>query len=146
MSDPANTTETPPSGDWRAQKRAEKHARRQARHEMTGETWAGIPMAGVLVIVVGLVFLLGNFGLHLPPRWWAIFILVPAAAALVSAVRLHSIDGRFSSRVTGAATAGALMLAVALILFLDLSWNLGWPVLVIIVGLGIVARGTRNRL
>ena len=37
------------------------------------------------------------------------------------------------------------MLAVALILFLDLDWSRFWPVLVIIVGVGIVARGMWRR-
>jgi hypothetical protein len=40
---------------------------------------------------------------------------------------------------------GALMLATALILFFDLEWSMYWPVMVIIVGLGILARGGGNR-
>ncbi len=54
-------------------------------------------------------------------------------------------DGGFSSRVAGAATVGVLMLATSLILFLDLEWDQFWPVMVIIVGLGFVARGYRRR-
>jgi phosphatidylserine synthase len=109
--------------------------------------WPGIPIVGLAVIAVGLVFLGRNFGmdLPLPDRWWALFILVPAGAALVSAARFYRIDGRPSSRVVGPATVGALMLATALILFFDLEWSVYWPVMVIIVGLGILARGGRNR-
>jgi hypothetical protein len=47
--------------------------------------------------------------------------------------------------VAGAATGGLLMLAVALILFINLSWAVFWPVMVIIVGVGIVARGAARR-
>jgi phosphatidylserine synthase len=109
--------------------------------------WPVVPIVGLAVVAVGLVFLARNFGLDLPlpDRWWAIFILIPAAAALVSAARCYRLDGRFSSRVAGAATAGMLMLTTALILFLDLEWGTLWPLMVIIVGLGIYARGTARR-
>ncbi len=108
--------------------------------------WPGAPIVGLAVIAVGLVFLGRNFGmdLPLPDRWWALIILVPAAASLVGAARYHRVDGRLSSRVAGSATVGALMLATALILFFDLKWSLYWPVMVIIVGLGILARSSRR--
>ena len=128
MNDPTNSSDT---------------GRRRSREG----NWPGIPVVGLAIIAVGLVFLGRNFGmdLPLPERWWAIFILIPAAASLVSAARFYRVDGRFSSRVAGSATGGVLMLAVATILFLNLSWSMFWPVLVIIVGLGIVARGTARR-
>ena len=105
--------------------------------------WSGVPVVGLAIVVVGLIFLARNFGLYLPlpDRWWAIFILIPAAASLVSAARFSRFDGGFSSRVAGAATAGVLMLTVALVLFLDLEWDKVWPVLVIIVGVGVMLRG-----
>jgi hypothetical protein len=118
---------------------------RRLERDQRDSGWNAAPIGGLIVIAVGVIFLLGNFGLDLPPRWWAIFILVPAAASLVSAVRLYNVDGRLSSRAGGAATGGVLMLAVALILYLDLDWGKFWPVLVIIVGVGIVARGMWRR-
>lgn len=104
------------------------------------------PLIGIVVVLVGLVFLAGNFGfrLPLPDRWWAFFILIPAAASLVAAARFYRVDGRISHRVAGSATGGSLMLATALILFLDLDWGKFWPVMVIIVGLGLVVRGSRG--
>lgn len=108
--------------------------------------WPGVPLVGLGVVAVGLIFLGRNLGLDLPlpDRWWALFILVPAAASLVAAARFYRLDGRPSSRVVGPATIGTLMLAVALILFFNLSWSMYWPVLVIIVGMGIIARGARR--
>ena len=152
MSDP-NATPTPgptdsaPTGNWRDQRRAERDERRGARHDMTGHGWNPLPMGGIIIVAIGIIFLLGNFGLNLPlpHRWWAIFILLPAAGALVTAARFFRADGGFSSRVAGAATGGVLMLAVALILFLNLDWGMFWPVLLIIVGLGVVIRGYRPR-
>ena len=117
------------------------------RSRSDGDNWPGIPLVGVGIVIVGAVFLARNFGwdFPLPDRWWAIFILIPAAAALVSAARYFRVDGRFSSRAIGSATAGVLMLATALILFLDLDWGQVWPIMVIIVGLGILWRGTARR-
>ena len=111
------------------------------------DNWPGFPLLGVAIVIVGLVFLARNFGLYLPlpDRWWAIFILVPAAAALVTSARFFRLDGGFSSRVVGAATVGVLVLVTSLILFLDLEWDQFWPVMVIIVGLAFVARGYRRR-
>ena len=119
-----------------------------SRNGPPGEgNWPGIPIVGLAVVLLGLVFLARNFGmdLPLPDRWWALFIIVPAAASLVAAARYYRVDGYLSSRVIGPATGGALMLATALILFFDLEWGTFWPVMVIIVGLGIIARGTARR-
>jgi O-antigen/teichoic acid export membrane protein len=144
MSDPTQPSEATSRAEWRDQ-RAEMSDDTRGHRDAMRDNWPGIPIAGAIVIAVGVIFLLGNFGLHLPPRWWAIFILVPAAGALVTATRFFRADGGFSSRAAGATTSGALMLAVALILFLNLSWGAYWPVLVIIVGLGILVRGYRRR-
>lgn len=143
MSDPTKTETSSAWRDERAERRDERHAARDAMRE----SWPGVPLFGLAIVAVGLVFLGRNFGmvLPLPDRWWAIFILLPAAGSLVTAARFFRLDGRFSSRVAGSATIGVLMLATALILFLDLDWGKAWPVLVIIVGLGIVTRGYRRR-
>src|SRR5688572_15065350 len=88
-------------------------------------TWPGVPIVGLGIVIVGAIFLARNFGwdFPLPDRWWALFVLIPAGGALVTAARLYNHDGRLSERAIGTATAGVLMLAAALILFLDLDWG-----------------------
>jgi len=141
MTDPDAPTSTSSSGqDWREQRRAEKRARKAARRDGR-DSWNGLPIGGLIIIAVGVVFLAGNFGFHLPARWWATFVLLPAAGALVTAARFYRQDEAATSRVVGSATGGVLMLAVALALFLGVDWGQFWPVLVIIVGLGVVTRG-----
>lgn len=110
-------------------------------------TWPGVPLVGLGIVIIGAIFLARNFGwdFPLPDRWWALFILIPAGGALVTAARLYNRDSRLSERAIGAATVGVLMLATTLILFLDLNWGTWWPVMTIIVGLGILARGMRRR-
>jgi hypothetical protein len=110
-------------------------------------TWPGVPLVGLGIVLVGVIFLARNFGwdFPLPDRWWALFVLIPAGGALVTAARLYNQDNRLSERVIGAATVGLLMLTTALILFFDFDWSAWWPVMVIIVGLGILARGMGRR-
>ena len=119
----------------------------EPEHRYREQHGPALPVLGFVVVAVGAVFLARNFGLYfpLPDRWWAIFILIPAGGALVSAARAYSVDGRLSSRVIGAATVGLLLLVTAMILYLDLEWDKFWPVMVIIVGLAIIARSTRRR-
>lgn len=110
-------------------------------------TWPGVPLVGLGIVIVGVIFLARNFGwdFPLPDRWWALFVLIPAGGALVTAARLYNQDGRLTERVIGTATVGILILTTALILFLDLDWGTWWPLMPIIVGLGIMARSMRRR-
>ncbi|MEP7240033.1 MAG: hypothetical protein ABI697_04025 [Devosia sp.] len=138
---PEYQPQSPPSGNWRDMRRADRDTRRAMRH---GD-WGGMPIGGVIILIVGLIFLAGNFGFHLPDNWWAIFVLVPAVAALVSAVRFWREDGAMTNRVAGAAIGGVLMLAVALALFFGVNWGIFWPVILIIIGAGIILRGSWRR-
>jgi phosphatidylserine synthase len=148
MSDP-NSTSTgtkgpeyipPPHGDWRAQRRAERDARRAAWRQGRGPMgWGGLPIGGLIVLAIGIVLLAGNLGYGIPHNWWAVLILIPAVAALVNAIRFYRADGQ-SPRVIGSAIGGLVMLALALALFFDISLGLFWPVVVIVVGIAIITR------
>ncbi len=153
MTDP-NTSSTGPttdsggpnySGDWRAQRRAERDARRAGRHQMMGRSWNGLPIGGLVIIAIGVIFLLGNFGFHLPPHWWAVILLVPAVGLLVTAIRFFRVDNTFSGRAMGPAIGGVLLLAMALAIFFGLNWGLFWPIVLIAVGAAIIARRSSFR-
>src|SRR6185436_2780573 len=94
MSDPNIPNSSP---DWREQRRAE----RQQRHTARREAWGGVPIGGLVLLVIGAVLLAGQMGYNLPERWWAALLLIPAAGALVSGVRFWREDNRMSARVTG---------------------------------------------
>lgn len=146
MSDPnqpTNTTTPDPStsGDWRDQRRAERQARRETRRDMMG----GLPIGGLILLAIGVIFLAGNFGFHLPERWWAVVILIPAVAAIVSAIRFYRTDGTMNARVTGSAVGGVIMVALALALFFGLNWGMFWPVILIVVGASILMRNYWRR-
>jgi phosphatidylserine synthase len=146
MSDPNTTSSQSPdpaasgySGNWRDQRRAERHARRAAWRNGGHPGWGGLPMGGFIVLVIGVVLLAGNLGYSVPHNWWAILILIPAVAALVNAIRFYRAEGQ-SPRVIGSAIGGLVMLALALALFFDIGLGLFWPVIIIVVGAAIVAR------
>ena len=134
-----------PTGNWRDQRRAERDERRAHRHDMMGHGWNGLPIGGIVIIAIGVIFLLGNFGFHLPPHWWAVLLLIPAVGLLVTAIRFYRVDATMNGRAMGPAIGGVLLLAMALAIFFGLNWGLFWPIVLIAVGASIIAkRGMRH--
>jgi hypothetical protein len=152
MSDPNATgsagpgpTESAPTGNWRDQRRAERDARRAHRHDMMGYGWNGFPIGGIVIIAIGVIFLLGNFGFHLPAHWWAVLLLIPAVGLLVTAIRFYRVDNTMNGRAMGPAIGGVLLLAMALAIFFGLNWGVFWPIVLIAVGASIIARRNFRR-
>lgn len=138
-----STNSTGPNGNWRDMRRAERDARREARHAMGG--YRGYPVGALVLIAIGVIFLLGNFGLHIPAHWWAIFLLVPAAGLLVTAIRFYRVDNTFSGRAMGPLIGGIVLLVMALAIFFGLHWGVFWPIVLIAVGAAIIARRGQPR-
>lgn len=110
--------------------------------ERTG--WLG----GLIIIVIGVAFLLRNFGWVEWPlfeNWWAIFILIPALASLGNAWRSYQVQGHLTGEVIGSLIGGCTLLLVALVFLLQLNWGAIWPVFLILAGLGILLRGMFSR-
>ena len=96
---------------------------------------------GLVLMGLGLIFLLNNFfDIELVDNWWALFILIPAVVNLNNAWRRYREAGRWTEAATGSLTGGLLIGTVAMIFLLELSWSMFWPVLLIILGLGILLR------
>jgi LiaF transmembrane domain len=97
---------------------------------------------GLVLIALGGVFLLQNAGLPvLVGNWWALFILIPAIAAFASAWTLYQQDKQFTPRVIGLITGGLVPLTIALIFLFDFSFGGAWPLLLVILGAGMLLRG-----
>lgn len=146
MSDP-NTTgpandpqgAAPGSGaNWRDMRRAERRARRQARWGMSDDR--GVPVGALILIAVGVIVLLGNFGLQIPGHWWSVLLLVPAVGLLVTAIRFYRVDNTFGGRAMGPLIGGLVLLAMALAIFFGLDWGVFWPIVLIAIGAGIIVR------
>lgn len=105
---------------------------------------------GLVVIAVGVVFLLRNFGISLPfmqlHNWWALFILVGAVPSLGYALQRYRSVGKLDSRVLHSLLSAAVVIMVALFFLLALSWELWWPLFVIYGGLWMLVKGGRRQL
>jgi len=108
----------------------------------------GAWIAALILIAVGIIFLLQNMGYAIPGNWWALFILIPAAFAFVSAWRAYEGAGRqLGSGVIGPLITGIVLVALTLLFLfnLDVDWNVIWPAVLIIIGVLALGRAYSRR-
>jgi predicted lipid-binding transport protein (Tim44 family) len=133
---PANAEETA-ARDPLEERRAQRAERRAHRHDAA--PWLG----GVILIVLGLIFLAQNFGVATLNNWWALFILIPAGGAFSAAWRKYQAAGEsLTSDVLGSLMGGLILTAVSLIFLFNLNLgangNLLWPILLILGGVAVL--------
>jgi hypothetical protein len=106
-------------------------------------------MVGVVLILLGLAFLLSNAGYVVwTGSWWAVFIYLAALASFANAWRSYRSREEFGSTATASLVWGLVLTVVASIFLFNLSWDLWWPAILIVIGAGIVAGnllGARTR-
>jgi len=106
---------------------------------------------GLIFIGGGAIVLLNQTGvLSFELNWWALFILFPAYGALNSAYnRYRSGNNLFETGVAVPALIGLFMIALSVNLLFGGSWNfnwsLFWPLILIIIGLGMIFGRSRSR-
>jgi hypothetical protein len=124
-------------------RREARRERRAARRDvMFG--WAGPSIGGVVLVILGLVLLGRNMGLEVPDRWWALLLLIPAIGSLVAAIRAYRGGGAGKEALIGLAAA-AVFTVLALALFFGIEWGVLWPVVLILVGGGLIFRSWQRR-
>ncbi|MBN1260329.1 MAG: hypothetical protein JXB35_06570 [Anaerolineae bacterium] len=123
--------ETPP------QEPEPRHTRRR------GGEW----MAGAVLILIGLIFLLQNVMGSMPvlDNWWALFILIPAVGSFSTAWQSYQRHGRLNSGARSSLIAGIAMVIVSAILLFGLDWGTWWPVFLILAGIGALLSGVFRR-
>ena len=95
-------------------------------------------IAGAVLILVGVVFIVQNVtGLSLD-NWWALFFLIPAGGSLWSAYSLSRRKGRFMPASTGPLVGGLILLTLTVVFLFKLDWGAVWPVFLIVAGGGIL--------
>lgn len=129
-----------PPRSWREMRREERWQRREARWG-TGGGW----MFGAILILLGVLFLLRNMGYELPSHWWALFLLIPAAASFYAAWATYQREGVATAPVRGGIIGGAILVLLTLAFLIDFEWGRYWPVVLILLGVAAIGTGMHRR-
>jgi hypothetical protein len=129
MNDTSSSTVQPTYRDLRAQRRAARATRR------AGSGWIG----SVVLLLLGSVLLLQNFGVVYAFNWWALFILIPAVGAFLAARTICRQTGRLGAAARGSLIGGIILLMVAVAFLFNLNWALVGPALLILAGFSILS-------
>ena len=122
--------------DLKEQEKAQYTESSQAEREGT-RAW----MPGLILIVLGVVFLVDNYySVSFFDNWWALFILIPAVSNLRRARRRSRTAGGWTESARSALVGGLILTLVAFIFLFNLSWSLFWPLILIILGIGLLLR------
>lgn len=93
---------------------------------------------GVILILIGVVFLLRNVYNFEIRNWWAFFILIPAIGNFLGAYELYRETGEFSRAVRARLVWGLIPALIAFGFLFNVDWGVLWPAMLIIGGLGIL--------
>jgi hypothetical protein len=124
---------------WREERIERRQARREARGSQPG---AGTVVAGLLLVLLGVVYLLQNvINLSVPIKnWGALFILIPVFILFDRAFRFYRNAGnRLTSTVWGAGFFGMILLVFTGVILFELNSEIWGPTIIILVGIGILA-------
>ncbi len=124
--------------DRREARRQRREERRESLGIPGGSTW----VVGLILIILGGAFLMQNIGIFNIPftNWWALFILIPAFGSLDRAYRAYKQAGnQFTAFVRSSLFAGLILTMVAGMFLFNLNWTFFGPIILILVGVGILA-------
>lgn len=91
---------------------------------------------GLVMIALGCLFLLRNYGYPMPDNWWAFILLVPALPNLSRAVYFARRGDLRETLVPLARACLYCFLAAAFLL--DWDWAQIWPIFLIAGGVGMI--------
>ena len=131
---------TPAPTDWRAQRDAERMARREQRWQRHGSRRHGW-IWGIILVILGVALLLENLGFRFLENWWAVFILIPAYWAYVGAWDIYQDNNRLTRRAASSLTVGVLLTILAFVFLVNIAFGVYWPVLLIAGGLALLMTG-----
>ena len=133
-----NNNDQPETKSWREERREHREARRAA---IGNPSKGGALIIGLLLVILGAVFLLqnsGNIAISLR-NWGALFILLPAIAAFDRGFRFYRKAGNMlSAQSRGAIFVGMILLVVMLVILLNLNWTIWGPAIIILLGAGLL--------
>jgi hypothetical protein len=135
QSNPSMNAEPQPEVyDRRTARRQRLEERRMRRTSRYGGSW----IWGSLLILLGFFILLQNLTSFYLENWWALFIMIPAVGAFGNAWRVYQSDGRLSAPARFSLLGGLVLTMLAAMFLLNLSWVVLGPILLILVGFGVL--------
>ncbi len=96
---------------------------------------------GLVLLVLGLLFLLERFSDFSFDNWWALFILIPALSSFAGAWEMTRRAGHFTYAARAALVGGLFPLIVAVMFLFKLDWGQWWPMFVILAGISAISNG-----
>jgi hypothetical protein len=111
-----------------------------ANHTRDNYSW----IAGAVIIIVGVMFLVSNLTGFQFNNWWALFILIPAVFNFARAWNTRKEEGHWSRSARGSLIGGLAIALVAFIFLLDLDWGKVWPLFLILGGVAALLGGWFN--
>jgi peptidoglycan/LPS O-acetylase OafA/YrhL len=111
------------------------------RNHLADPSPRGTWIAGLILIVLGIAFLMQNMGTFSFPlrNWWALFILIPAFGALDTALRTYREAGnQLTAAARGSLLVGLVLTLVTASFLFELNWSYFGPALIILTGIGIL--------
>ncbi|GEM_PF-1353657 len=136
---PGNVNEPSEPKSWSDERRERRQALRDARGNQPG---AGTIVAGLLLILLGVVYLLQNVvDLAIPiQNWGALFLLIPVFILFERAIRFYRAAGnRLTSGAWGAGFFGMILIVITAVLLFELDTEIWGPTIIILAGIGILA-------
>ena len=117
-----------PRTDWSTQpvRRSRSHSNRIY----------GSVLPGVILIVLGAIFLADSYFGYTLRNWWALFILIPAFGSFANSY--EAMRAGDSAHAMAALIGGFGFTVLCLAFLLELDIDRLWPVALIIVGLGLL--------
>jgi hypothetical protein len=129
----------------RAARRAQRQAWRDGRHAWRAQwrsgpwSWSvGAWIPGIVLIIIGCVFLLQTTGALNMHNWWALFLLFPAAAAFATAWGIYHFYGSFAWPARQSLIVGLVLTGICFAFLLGLEETLLLPIVLIGIGVSIL--------
>jgi hypothetical protein len=98
-------------------------------------------VTGLVLVLVGLIFLLQNFSMLRLNNWWALFLLIPTIGSFASAYENYRLQRRFTAAGRGSLIGGVILLFLTLVFLFGLDLGTLWPVFLVIGGLALLLGG-----
>ena len=89
-------------------------------------------IAGGVLILIGIVFIVQNVAGVTLNNWWALFILIPALGLLVTTYQTWiKHDRRFTAASCGPLIGALALLGVTAVFLFSLDWGKVWPAMLL---------------